>query len=174
MNNVIAVITMDSQNSTIMDLTITQKPFRFKCKRCAALYCKLGGPVITRKDAKLIESAGYCVTDFLEPINRNEDCSPLVYGSLKTRKDGSCIFLKFDAEQKCHNCSIYDFRPALCRLYPFSFERLGYNKIALNIIPCCMGLNNPKGKVMDEKYVSSRLLEPLLEAMELLQKDTLH
>ena len=174
MDEALAVITLDSQNRTIIDLTLAQKQFRFKCKRCASLCCKLGGPVITQKDAELIESASYCVNNFLEPINRNADYSPLVYGSLKTRKDGSCIFLKFDAEQKCHNCSIYDFRPTLCRLYPFSFERIGYNKIALKIIPCCMGLNSPEDKVMDEKYISSRLLEPLFEAMELLQKDTLH
>ena len=29
-------------------------------------------------------------------------------GGLKTRADGSCVFLKFDAEQDCFQCGIYD------------------------------------------------------------------
>jgi len=165
----VAVITLDSTNRKVDDLTITQQ-FRFKCKRCAALCCKLGGPVLTRKDAELIENAGYPVKDFLEPLNTDEEGSPRVYGSLKTRKDGSCIFLKFDVELNCFKCSIYDFRPALCRLYPFSFEGLGSNRIALKYIPCCIGLNNPEGELLDKKFVSRHLIEPLLEAMELLRK----
>ena len=111
--------------------------------------------------------------DFIEPINRDGEDLPLVYGSLITRKDGSCIFLQQDIEQKCFKCNIYDFRSALCRLYPFSFEGLGSNCIALKLIPCCMGLNNPEGEVLDEQFVSNNLLEPLLEAIELLQKDTM-
>ena len=169
MNDVVAVITLDSKNRKIDDLTITQQ-FRFKCKRCAALCCKLGGPVLTKKDVKGIEAAGYPVKDFLEPVNRNIKGSPLVYGGLKNREDGSCIFLNFDVELNCFKCSIYDFRPALCRLYPFSFESLGSNRIALKYIPCCSGLNNAEGELLDKKFVSRHLLEPLLEAMELPQK----
>jgi len=129
--------------------------------------------VLTRKDAELIENAGYPVKDFLEPTNGDAEGLPLGYGGLKTGADGSCIFLQQDIERNCFKCSIYDFRPALCRLYPFSFESLGSNRIALNIIPCCMGLNSPEGEPLDKNFVASRLLEPLLEAIELLQKDTL-
>jgi Fe-S-cluster containining protein len=168
MNDVVAVITLDSQNRKIADLKLAQKQFRFKCKRCAALCCKLGGPMLTRKDAESIEDAGYPMKDFLEPINRDNKGAPKVYGSLKSREDGSCIFLQQDIEQNCFRCGIYDFRPALCRLYPFSFERLGSNRIALRFIPCCRGLNNPEGKVLDGEFVSSHLLEQLLEAMKLL------
>ena len=168
MKNVLAVIIIDPLNRTIKDMSLIQKQFQFKCKRCASLCCKLGGPVLTRNEAELIESAGCCVSEFLEPGNSDKDFSPLVYGRLKSRKDGSCIFLKFDAKQNCHKCGIYDVRPALCRLYPFCFEMLGSNKIALKFIPCCMGLNNPNGKKLDKEFVSNYLLEPLLEATKLL------
>jgi Fe-S-cluster containining protein len=174
MNDVVAVITFDPKNRRITELKLANNLFRFRCKRCAALCCKLGGPVFTRKDAELIEAAGYPVKDFLEPKNGDAEGLPLVVGGLKTRADGSCVFLKFDAEQNCFQCGIYDHRPALCRLYPFIFESLGSNSVALKFIPCCMGLNNPEGEPLDENFVSFRLLEPLLEAMVLLKKGTLH
>jgi Fe-S-cluster containining protein len=173
MNDAVAVITLDPKNRRITDLKLTQNQFRFKCKRCAALCCKLGGSMLTRKDAELLEATGYPVNDFLKPINGDAEGLPLVVGGLKTRADGSCIFLKFDVEQNSFQCGIYDYRPALCRLYPFSFESLGSNRVALKFIPCCMGLNNPEGEPLDENFVSKRLLEPFLESMELLQKGTL-
>jgi Fe-S-cluster containining protein len=165
MNDVVAVIKLDPENRRICDLKLVQNHFRFKCKRCAALCCKLGGPVLSRKDIELIEAAGYVAEDFVELINGNT--SSHVVGGLKTRADGSCIFLDFDAEQNCFQCGIYDSRPALCRFYPFSFESLDGNRVALKLIPCCIGLNNPEGKVLDEEFVSSNLLEPLLEAIKL-------
>ena len=124
--------------------------------------------MLTRKDAELIEAAGYVAEDFVEPLKGN--ALPHVVGALKTRADGSCIFLDFDAEQNCFQCGIYDSRPALCRLYPFSLEILNSNRVALKFIPCCMGLNDPEGKVLDEEFVSSNLLEPLLESMKLIRK----
>ena len=172
MNETLALITLDNKLRKVADLSLEQKHFRFKCRRCAALCCKLGGPVLTRKDVEQIENAGYSVKDFLEPVNRNIKGSPLVYGNLKSREDGSCIFLEFDSELNCHKCSIYDFRPVLCRLYPFSFEMIDSNRIALKYIPCCRGLNNREGELLNEKFVSIYLLEPLLEAMELHKRGT--
>jgi Fe-S-cluster containining protein len=170
MNDMVAVITLDPKNQRITDLRLAQKQFKFKCKRCANLCCKLGGPLLTQKDVEMIEYAGYHLKDFLEPINQNPaNLTPI--GGLKTNADGSCIFLQFDTEQNRFQCGIYDHRPTLCRLYPFRFESLGSNLIILKFIPCCMGLNNPKGKVLDRTFVSDRLLEPLLEIINLSQKD---
>ena len=163
-----ALITLDSE-MRLADLSLKQKLFRFKCKRCAALCCKLGGPVLTRKDVERIDDEGYPVKDFLEPISRERGFA-FPYGKMKNREDGSCTFLKFDTEQKCYTCSIYDFRPVFCRLYPFSFEIVDYNRIALKFIPCCRGLNNPEGEPLNENFVSNYLLEPLLEAIELQKK----
>lgn len=166
MDEILAFITLNSELK-IADLSLEQKSFRFKCKRCATLCCKLGGPSLTRKDVETIEEAGYPAKDFLEPKNRQIQGLPLLYGNMKNREDGSCIFLEFDGKLDCYKCSIYDFRPLLCRLYPFNFEIKDSNRIALKFIPCCRGLNNPEGEPLNEDFVSNDLLEPLLEAMEL-------
>ena len=92
---------------------------------------------------------------------------------MKTNEDGSCIFLQQDTEGKSFRCNIYDFRPALCRLYPFSYENLGNNTIALKLIPCCRGLHDHEGIELDKEFISTNLLEPLLEVMEMLPEGKL-
>ena len=169
MNNIVATFRIDQKNRTIHDFKITQKQFKFKCKRNATLCCKLGGPILTKKDIQQIQAAGHSTEDFLESP-KTSDYNSL--GSLKTRPDGSCIFLNYDKTQNQNNCSIYNARPALCRLYPFNFEFLGPNRIALKFIPCCLGLKNPEGKVLDEKFVTTVLLEPLLDAIQLSKTGT--
>ena len=99
MREVLAKITVDSKSRQITDLSLLQKRFRFKCKRCATFCCRLGGPKLTRKDIERIEEAGYHVKDFLEPANSEFEGMPVMRGSLKNREDGSCFFLKFDAKQ---------------------------------------------------------------------------
>jgi len=131
----------------------------------------LGGPKLTRKDIERIEEAGYHVKDFLEPANSEFKAMPFTRGSLKNREDGACIFLKFDAKQKQYECSIYDFRPILCRLYPFDFDRVGTNSIVLKFIPCCRGLNNLDGKLVDERFINKHLLAPLLEAIDYSKRE---
>jgi Fe-S-cluster containining protein len=165
MNEVLALITLDSKPRGVADLSLEQKCFRFKCKRCTALCCKLGGPVLTRKDIERIADAGYPKENFLEPISRDRRL-PFQYGNMK-KEDGACVFLEFDAELNCYQCGIYNFRPLLCRLYPFSFEVIDSNCVALKFIPCCRGLNNREGELLDENFVLNYLLEPLLEAIEL-------
>jgi Fe-S-cluster containining protein len=91
---------------------------------------------------------------------------PFTRGSLKNREDGACIFLKFDAKQNRYECSIYGFRPILCRLYPFDFDLVGPNSIVLKFIPCCRGLNNPDGELVDEGFITNNLLAALLERLE--------
>ncbi len=170
MNQVLASLILEPEMKKVAAFSSKQKNFRFKCKRCAALCCMLGGPVLTNKDVERIENAGYAVKDFLEPVNKGSKSLSLVRGSMKSREDGSCIFLNFDAEQNCYTCNVYDFRPVLCRLYPFNFELVDSNSIVLEFIPCCRGLNNQKGELVDENFVSNYLLEPLLETIELHKK----
>jgi len=95
-----------------------------------------------------------------------------MHGSLKNKEDGSCIFLKFKVEGDRYECSIYDSRPALCRLYPFDFDRTGPNSIILKVIPCCRGLNNPDGEIVDERFITSHLLEALREAIDYFKRRT--
>lgn len=161
----LARIIINSETRQVKDLSLFQKHFRFKCGRCATFCCRLGGPKLARKDVERIEEAGYLVKDFLEPTNGEFKDLPTTPGNLKNREDGSCIFLKFDAKQNRYQCSIYDFRPILCKLYPFDFERVGSNIVVLKVIPCCRGLNNSNGKLVDESFIINHLLPPLVEAL---------
>ena len=151
-----------------MGISLPQKHLRFKCRRCATFCCKLGGPWLTRKDIERIERVGYDAKDFLKSVLNNEVKGlPIMRGSLKNREDGSCIFLNFDVGKNRYKCSIYDFRPALCRLYPFDFDWISPNSLVLKFIPCCRGLNNRDGELVDEKFVDNHLLGALLEAIGL-------
>ncbi len=70
-------------------------------------------------------------------------------------------------ERDCHECLIYDSRPILCRLYPFHFDRISQGSIVLKVIPCCRGLKDPEGELVDKDFVNNHLLGALLEAMEI-------
>lgn len=165
MKEVLAEITLDSKSRKIRDLSLLNKHFRFKCTRCATFCCQLGGPKLTKRDVKRIKKAGYRENLFLEPANKSESLSAM-RSSLKNGEDGSCVFLTSDPEHRRYKCSIYDFRPVLCRLYPFNFDRVDSNTITLKFIPCCRGLNNSDGETVNERFVANHLLTTLLEAME--------
>ena len=167
LNETLARITINSETRQIKDLSLHQENLRFKCQRCAVFCCRLGGPWLTGKDIERIKQAGYSAKDFLKPSLNSKFKGLPISGGLKNKEDGSCIFLKFDAEKNRYECLIYVFRPALCRLYPFDFERIGSNSIMLKLIPCCRGLNNPNGELVDDEFITNHLLDALLEAIEL-------
>jgi Fe-S-cluster containining protein len=158
MNDILATFTL-KKDKKVSNLVVTQKQFRFKCKRCAVLCCKLGGPELLEHDVKRIEATGYSIKDFLDPSKKTEFNLTSVLGALKTREDGSCVFLKQNNNTDYIDCSIYKVRPVLCRIYPFMIERLDQNKMAIKFIPCCKGLNNPEGKILDDKFFSRKLNE---------------
>lgn len=156
---------MNPKSQQTIDVTLSQH-LRFRCLRCATFCCRLGGPQLTEKDAERIRQGGYDVRDFLEPVlDREFKGLPLMRFSLKSKGDGSCVFLRLDSTQGVYGCSIYDFRPALCRLYPFDFERIGPNVLMLRIIPCCKGLNYSNGEIVDEEFIMKHLFNAILELM---------
>lgn len=157
MDDVLAIITLD-QNKEIINVKVVQEEFKFGCIRCADLCCKLGGPKLTERDAEKIKAQS--IEDFLAPKKSNNNLKNTV-GSLKIKKNGSCIFLQYESKISCHICNIYDFRPTLCKLYPFKIENLDSNRIAFKFIPCCKGLNNPKGKILDREFFLEKLEEAL-------------
>jgi Fe-S-cluster containining protein len=159
MNEVLALIFVNSKFVRVTGFSIEQKRFKLKCKRCADLCCKLGVPPLTILDVERIEERGYSVKDFLEPESNG----------MKSRENGSCIFLEFDSKQNRYKCNIYDFRPLLCRLYQFSLEFTDSSQLALKFIPCCRGLNNNEGETLNN-FVSNYLFELLLEALKTAQK----
>lgn len=164
MSQVLARITINLETKQIADLSVHQKHLRFECIRCSTLCCKLGGPKLTGKDIERIKLAGYPLKDFLDPMSNSEFKDlPIMRGDLKNMEDGSCIFLRLNMKENRYICSIHDFRPALCRLYPFDFDWVGPNIILLKFIPCCRGLNLPDGDLVDEEFIVNHLLDSLLE-----------
>jgi len=164
LNETLARITINPETKQVKDLSLHQKHLRFKCLKCAIFCCRLGGPWLSERDVERIKQAGYNAKDFLESaLNSKFKGLPIMRGSLKNKEDGSCVFLKFDAEKNRYECLIYDFRPALCRLYPFDFERISPGFVVLKLIPCCRGLNNPNGELVDEEFITNHLLGALLE-----------
>jgi len=162
----IAKIVVDRKTRQIVDTTFYKRNLRFKCRRCARFCCRLGGANLSEKDAQRLKEAGYATDNFLKPITRRENNSVLETESrLKERDDGSCIFLRFNTELKIYECSIYDFRPVLCRIYPFEFDGIDSNSFMLKFIPCCKGLNSPDGELVNEKFVSNYLLDTAFEIL---------
>jgi len=164
LNENIAEVMLNPKTKHIVRMVFHQKHLRFACQRCAIFCCKLGGPKLTQRDIERIGEAGYPVEDFVEPVsNKGFKGSPVMLGSLRNREDGSCVFLKFDEERNVHECSIYDVRPALCRLYPFHLEKIGPQSFLLKLIPCCKGLNAIRGEVVNEEFVTNHLLGAILD-----------
>jgi Fe-S-cluster containining protein len=89
-------------------------------------------PDVDKAEQNQIEAKG--VTDFLD----RPDETGIVW--IRRKKDGSCHFLT-----KNNKCAIYDVRPAVCRLEPFTITDYDYekNRIELELnFPfacCCIG-----------------------------------
>lgn len=161
----IARVTIDPETKQILAIHLYERNLRFKCRRCAIYCCKLGSPNLIESDVKQIDSAGYNISKFIEPAKRQYGNFPLMRNRIKSKKDGSCIFLRTDRKTNALECSIYDVRPILCRLYPFDFERTNANSFLLRIIPCCRGLNDADGELVDKNYITKHLFENILELM---------
>jgi Fe-S-cluster containining protein len=90
----------------------------FRCARCGQC-CgdtkqKVRHILLLRSDAqKIVEQTKRSVSDFSKEV---EGKSPYVYEMLKDSKTGKCIFLENS------QCTIYDFRPLICRFYPFELK----------------------------------------------------
>jgi len=162
----IAKVTVDPETRQILDIHLYERNLRFKCRKCAIYCCKLGGPNLTKDDIDQMESVRYDIAEIIEPAKRQYRHFPLMPSTIKSRKDGSCIFLRVGEKRDAYECSIYDVRPVLCRLYPFDFEIINANSFLLRIIPCCKGLNNAAdGKPVNEKFIAKHLFENILKLM---------
>ncbi len=89
-------------------------------------------PEVDAVERKQIEAKG--VRDFCDA----PDETGLVW--IRSKKDGGCFFLT-----KNNRCSIYEVRPAICRLEPFTIADYDYekNRIELELdfpfSSCCAG-----------------------------------
>jgi len=172
LNENIARVIVNPKTKRVAKIILHQKHLRFKCQRCAAFCCKLGGPKLTGKDVDRIEQAGYSLEEFLESVSKNEFKGlPIMCGRLKSKEDGSCVFLSFEAEKNMYKCSIYEVRPALCRLYPFDFERINSSFFMLKFISCCKGLYKRDGELVSKSFVNKKL-NVILDLMTMKPKKT--
>jgi len=159
----IAKIEFDSEKKQVLNIIVLRKKFRFRCKRCAVFCCKLGGPPVTESDLKRIAKMGLNPYEYVEPLTSRHNWRVDAVGALKRKKDGSCIFLKYDESAGLYECRIYESRPSLCRLYPFEFIREREGIGALRFISCCNGLNAYGGRIIDREYIEKNLLDAILE-----------
>ena len=160
-NEEIATIFLDPETKQVSDITIHKGNIRFKCRRRATFCCQLGGPKLTEKDIERIVRAGHKAKDFFVPFKVGPESSSTFLGSLKSLKDGSCVFLRFNSKKGNYRCSIYAFRPALCKLYPFDFYKINSQSIMLKLIPCCRGLNNPDGEFVNQRFITDSLRDAI-------------
>jgi Fe-S-cluster containining protein len=160
----IAEVIFDPEAKRIVRMTFYHDDLRFRCIRCAAFCCKLGGPMLTKSDMDRAKLAGHRLEDFLETtVDPKFKGLPMMVGNLRNNKDGSCILLKSSPSRGVYECPIYDSRPARCRLYPFDFEKVSPNSFTLKLIPCCNGLNAEDGELVNENFFTKHLLNALLD-----------
>jgi len=152
----IAEITIDLKSRRIERIDHHGSRFTFKCQRCSVFCCKLGGPKLSQKDIARLEEGGRRVSEFLN----------IDHMSLRCREDGSCVFLFFDTTTQVYTCSVYDYRPTLCRLYPLEFKRSGQNTYALRLIPCCNGLNAKDDESVDTNLIIKMTAQILIELLD--------
>lgn len=60
---------------------------------------------------------------------------PYIY-EMKKPEDGKCFFLKNN------RCTIYEFRPLICRFYPFELRNLGNDRYSFAYTNDCPGIGN--------------------------------
>ena len=156
MESSIAKITIDHESRQITSINHHGGKIRFRCQRCDVFCCKLGSPSLSKKDVERLKLAANDVECFLAEKHLN----------LFRRGDGSCIFLSFDSQAPLHKCSVYDSRPALCRLYPFEFQKVTENSYLPKLIICCNGINAKGGTVTDTKFVAEVVESLLFELVD--------
>jgi Fe-S-cluster containining protein len=153
----IAKVKVDLETGQIRDVCLYERSLRFRCKRYGIYCCRLGPPKLSKEDIEQIESTGYKISEFVEDTKRERGNHSLMASEIKSKKDGSCIFLRANEKSNVHECSIYNVRPTLCKLYPFEVKRININSFLLKIIPCCNGLNDADGELVNKRFVKHLL-----------------
>jgi Fe-S-cluster containining protein len=131
---------------------------KFQCQRCSrcCAHTEERNRRILLSDldlSRIEKNIGLKREEFAEPI---QDSHPFRF--LMRMVDGKCIFLNEDK-----TCKIYEFRPLICRCFPFWIERKG-NLFEFKASPDCPGIG--KGNVLGEAFFRSLLSQ----AVEVYQK----
>jgi Fe-S-cluster containining protein len=148
----IAEISVEPKTGKVKHTALFRNDLRFKCQRCATFCCKLGGPRLSSKDVEQLKKSGLTRAEFLDATN----------GCLKSVGSGSCVFLEFDSRKQFYECTVYRYRPSLCRLYPFHIEKTSSDRFLLKLLPC-KGLNRHVGAIIDKRFLINNMLGLLLD-----------
>ena len=137
------------------------KNISFTCKNCGVC-CHMQPPDVDVAEQRRIESRGF----------RNFLSFPDELGTrwIRRKKDDSCWFLTKD-----NKCAIYDVRPAVCQLEPFTIVDFDYERglieLGLNFpfALCCVGVSDKEGSL--PKNVESAALTLVQKILVLTAKD---
>jgi Fe-S-cluster containining protein len=122
------------------------KSARFECVKCGTC-CgdtkeKNRHILLLRTEAEQIAaSTSQPISKFAAEI---KDKEPYRYEMKKTVKDGKCVFLENN------RCTIYSFRPLICRFYPFELKITQSQKYTFLYTDECKGIN--KGRLISRNY----------------------
>ncbi|WXG39567.1 MAG: YkgJ family cysteine cluster protein [Candidatus Freyarchaeum deiterrae] len=138
------------------------KGIRFQCQRCSR--CCAHTEVRDRRillsdlDTLRIEkNSRFKREDFTEKIRGYHP-----FRFLMRMVDGKCVFLDEDK-----TCKIYDFRPLICRCFPFWIERKG-NLFEFKASSDCSGIG--KGNILDEAFFEG-LLSQAVEVYQEISRE---
>jgi len=138
------------EGKQVRTVKLNAEGLRFKCVRCAAFCCRLGGPVVTTRDLQRLREAVLEIDDITETVivgtSRNK--------VLPSRPNGQCILLSKDGPNK-YRCLEYELRPDACRAYPFKLIRHGAHLTVL-VLPC-RGLSYRKGELINAGFINRYL-----------------
>ena len=105
----------------------------FDCSKCG-LCCgdtsqKVRRVLMLMSDVeKILDNAGQPMSHFAIKVHGNE---PYIYEMRKNPVDGKCVFLKDN------QCTIYEFRPLICRFYPVELKTDESEKIVFRVTSEC-------------------------------------
>ncbi|MBS7250480.1 MAG: YkgJ family cysteine cluster protein [Candidatus Freyarchaeota archaeon] len=125
------------------------KGIRFQCQKCSRC-CRHTEKAPRRillsvLDLLRIEkNLGLNRENFAENIQ-----GPHPFTFLMKMVNGKCIFL-----DENNTCKIYEFRPLICRCYPFWIEKQG-NKFEFKASSDCPGIG--RGNILEKKFFTSLL-----------------
>lgn len=130
------------------------------CKNCGVC-CRLQPPDVDLIEQEKIKSKGF--KGFLGSV----DNTGLQW--IRRKSDGSCYFLKNN------KCLIYDVRPAICRLEPFTIVDFNYPEkrieLDLNFPSCCACVGVTDEGDVDAREVSNAALAVVDKILALTARD---
>ena len=145
-----SVGTFSVEGGHVRPVKVNVRDLRFKCLRCAAFCCWLGGPVVSRKDINRLRRGVEKIDQLIETV----DVGTRKARVLSSKPNGQCILLSKRSQNR-YGCLAYEFRPDTCRSYPFRLIRKE-SRLEVFVLPC-RGLNRTCGRLVDEEFVREHL-----------------